>query len=71
MILNGGLAPAVDDGTNIAPTTYVQKLVQRGTQQYFDALSVHPYSGQALPSDASTQSWNTFYRMWFMRDTMV
>lgn len=71
MILNGGLAPAVDDGTNIAPTTYVQQLYQRGAQQYFDALSVHPYSWPALPSDASTQSWNTFYRMRFMRDTMV
>ncbi|MFX1757276.1 MULTISPECIES: glycosyl hydrolase [Rhodococcus] len=70
-ILNGGLAPAVDDGTNISPVTYVQQLYARGAQQYFDILSIHPYSYPALPNDASTQSWNTFYRMRLMRDTMV
>ena len=70
-ILNGGLAPAVDNGSDISPVTFVQQLYARGAHQYFDILSVHPYSYPALPSDASTQSWNTFYRMRLMRDTMV
>ncbi|KHJ72936.1 MULTISPECIES: GH39 family glycosyl hydrolase [Rhodococcus] len=70
-ILNGGLAPAVDNGSDISPVTYVQQLYARGAHQYFDILSVHPYSYPALPSDVSTQSWNTFYRMRLMRDTMV
>lgn len=70
-ILNGGLAPAVDDGTNISPVTYVEQLYARGAHRYFDILSVHPYSYPALASDASTQSWNTFYRMRSMRDIMV
>lgn len=70
-ILNGGLAPAVDGGGNISPVTYVEQLYARGAHQYFDILSIHPYSYPALPSDASTQSWNTFYRMRLMRDTMV
>lgn len=70
-ILNGGLAPAVDDGTNISPVTFVQQLYAKGAHQYFDILSIHPYSYPALPSDASTQSWNTFYRMRLMRDVMV
>lgn len=70
-ILNGGLAPAVDDGTNISPVTFVQQLYAKGAQQHFDILSIHPYSYPALPSDASTQNWNTFHRMRLMRDTMV
>lgn len=70
-ILNGGLAPAVDVFPNISPVTYTAELYARGAQQYFNVLSVHPYSWPALPSDASTQGWNTFYRMRFMRETMV
>lgn len=70
-ILSGGLAPAVDNGSDISPVTYVEQLYARGAHQFFDILAVHPYSYPALPSDIGTQNWNTFYRMRLMRDIMV
>ncbi|NMM83567.1 beta-xylosidase [Rhodococcus sp. SRB_17] len=70
-ILNGGLAPAVDNGSDISPVTYLNSLYAAGAKSSFDAFSIHPYSWPALPSDASTQSWNTFYRIRLMRETMV
>lgn len=70
-ILNGGLAPAVDNGSDISPVTYIKSLYAAGAKSSFDVFSVHPYSWPALPSDASTSSWNTFYRIRLMRETMV
>ncbi|MFE4502753.1 cellulase family glycosylhydrolase [Rhodococcus sp. NPDC056743] len=70
-ILNGGLAPAVDNGSDISPVTYLNALYNAGAKPYFDVFSIHPYSWPALPSDASTSSWNTFYRIRLMRDIMV
>lgn len=70
-ILNGGLAPAVDNGSDISPVTYLNALYSAGAKSYFDVFSIHPYSWPALPSDASTSSWNTFYRIRLMRDIMV
>lgn len=70
-ILNGGLAPAVDNGSDISPVTYLQRMYAAGAKSSFDAFSIHPYSWPALPSDASTKNWNTFYRIRLMRDTMV
>ncbi len=36
-----------------------------------DAVSIHPYSFPALPSNSSTASWNTFYRLRNAHDIMV
>ncbi|MDI9917078.1 cellulase family glycosylhydrolase [Rhodococcus sp. IEGM 1379] len=70
-IVSGGLSPATDNGTDISPTTFLSDLYDAGAGSQFDVVGMHPYSYPALPSDALTQSWNSFYRMRFMHDTMV
>jgi polysaccharide biosynthesis protein PslG len=70
-VLAGALCPAYDTGTTIMPTTFTAKLYSLGAKPFFDAVSVHPYSFPALPSDPSTYEWNTFYRVTMMRTTMV
>ncbi|MGR6029657.1 cellulase family glycosylhydrolase [Rhodococcus erythropolis] len=70
-ILNGGLAPAVDNGSDISPVTYLKGMYAAGAKSSFDVFSIHPYSWPALPSDSSTQNWNTFYRIRLMRESMV
>lgn len=70
-ILNGGLSPAVDNGSDISPVTYLKGMYAAGAKSSFDVFSIHPYSWPALPSDASTQEWNTFYRIRLMHDSMA
>ncbi len=71
VVLAGGLAPAVDNGTNIAPKTWLSKTYQLGANQYFDAFNVHPYTYPYLPNDPSTSAWSTAQALWPMRDIMV
>ncbi|MFC7446468.1 beta-xylosidase [Rhodococcus daqingensis] len=70
-ILAGGLAPAADNGTDIAPVTFIQRLYQIGANRYFDAFAMHPYTYPALPNDPTTASWSAAQKMWQMRDVMV
>lgn len=70
-VISGGLAPAVDNGRDIAPITYLRQLYQLGGNQYFDAFGMHPYTYPALPNDPSTASWSAAQQMWPMRDIMV
>ena len=60
-VLSGGLAPENNDGTNIAPITFLQAMYADGARGSFDALGYHPYSYPALPS--STQSWSGWSQM--------
>jgi hypothetical protein len=60
-VLSGGLAPENNDGTNIAPITFLQDMYADGARGSFDALGYHPYSYPALPS--STQSWSGWSQM--------
>jgi len=71
VIVSGGLSPATDNGTDIAPTTFLSDLYELGAAPSFDVVGMHPYSYPALPSDASTKSWNSFYRMRDMREIMI
>lgn len=71
VIVSGGLSPATDNGTDIAPTTFLSELYELGVAESFDVVGMHPYSYPALPSDASTKSWNSFYRMRDMHDIMI
>lgn len=71
VIVTGGLSPAVDDGSDIAPTTFLTELYAQGVSSTFDVVGMHPYSYPALPSDESTSDWNSFYRMREMRTVMV
>lgn len=70
-VLAGGMAPAEDTNGNIAGTTFLSKMYAQGSNKYFDAFNVHPYTWPYLPNDPSTASWNSAMKMWSMRDTMV
>lgn len=70
-VLSGGLAPAVNNGTDIDPTTYLSEMYRLGANQYFDAFNLHPYTYPALPNDPSTADWNTAMKLWPMRDIMI
>lgn len=70
-VLSGGLAPAVDNGTNIAPKTFLSAMYNVGGNQYFDAFNIHPYTYPYLPNDPSTSDWSTAQAMWPMRDIMI
>ncbi|GGK33533.1 beta-xylosidase [Nocardia camponoti] len=49
-VIVGGLAPAADDGTDIAPTTFLERLYALGAESDFDAVALHPYSYPEPPS---------------------
>jgi polysaccharide biosynthesis protein PslG len=58
-VVTGGLSPAVNDGSNIAPLTYLAAIYADGGGGSFDAVGYHPYSYPYSPMYAAT--WNTFY----------
>jgi polysaccharide biosynthesis protein PslG len=64
-IVSGGLAPATDatDGSEQSPESFLAELLASGHGDAFDVLGAHPYSYPALPTDDSTSSWNSFYRL--------
>jgi hypothetical protein len=60
-VLSAGLAPENNDGTNIAPITFLQDMYANGAHGSFDALGYHPYSYPALPN--SIQNWSGWSQM--------
>ncbi len=72
-VVGGALAPGVDssDGSSASPLTFLQQMYAHGAKDAMDAVSIHPYSFPALPSNSSTASWNTFYRLRNAHDIMV
>jgi hypothetical protein len=48
-VISGGLAPAANNGINIAPVTFLQDMYANGAQGSFDAVAYHAYSFPALP----------------------
>ncbi|WP_235579474.1 MULTISPECIES: beta-xylosidase [unclassified Rhodococcus (in: high G+C Gram-positive bacteria)] len=71
LVLSGGMAPAVDNGINISPKTFLTQMNSLGANRYFDAFNVHPYTWPFLPNDLSTAQWNTAMAMWPMHDIMA
>ena len=69
-IVTGGLAPAGDDGTNIAPATFVDRLYDFGGQDAWDMIGLHPYTYPVLPDDDASADWNAYQRMELTRNTM-
>ncbi|MBV9920498.1 MAG: hypothetical protein JOY78_06550 [Pseudonocardia sp.] len=57
-IIAGAFAPTADsrDGRFIRSTTYVKSMYNNGAGRYFDAISIHPYSGDAPPAVGG--DWN-------------
>lgn len=71
IVISGGLAPAVDSATNIAPPSFLAQLYDGGYHRYFDGVGMHPYSYPALPTDPGTGDWNAAQQLPLMHDIMV
>jgi polysaccharide biosynthesis protein PslG len=69
-IISAGLAPAEDDGTSIAPSTFLDQLYRVGDKSAWDAVGIHPYTFPALPDAPDTGDWNTFQRIDLIRKVM-
>jgi polysaccharide biosynthesis protein PslG len=50
IVITGGLAPAANTATTIAPITFLQDIYSDGGEPYFDAVGFHPYTYPVLPS---------------------
>lgn len=70
-VISGGLAPAVDNGHDIAPVTFLSELYAQGFADSLDAVAMHPYSYPELPDAPDTAEWNAAQQMWEMRDVMI
>jgi hypothetical protein len=64
-VISAGLSPATDasDGSQISPLTFARGMYANGVKGSFDAFGIHPYGFPGLPTDTSTTSWNTWFRM--------
>ena len=60
-VISGGLSPAANTGTTIAPITFLQDMYADGAEGSFDALGDHAYSYPALPDTYET--WSGFSEM--------
>ena len=60
-VVSGGLSPAVDNGCNIAPRTFLAGIYASGGRGSFDAFGHHPYSFPAYPSEQ--HGWSAWYQM--------
>jgi polysaccharide biosynthesis protein PslG len=57
-VITAGLSPAADEGSNIAPITFIKTLYSLDPAKDFDAIALHPYSYPVIASyDASWNSW--------------
>ncbi|MCV7228302.1 hypothetical protein [Mycolicibacterium komossense] len=70
-VISAGLSPAVDNGSDIAPVTFVKGIYSGGANKYLDALAMHPYTYPSLPNDPTTASWSAFQQLTPMRAVMV
>jgi polysaccharide biosynthesis protein PslG len=73
VIVTGGTAPAADDGTNIAPVTFLRGIYANGGKSSFAAVGHHPYCWPAQPGEP--YAWSAWYVMYgtspSLRSTMV
>jgi polysaccharide biosynthesis protein PslG len=70
-VISGGLAPAVDNGSDIAPVTFVTGIYSAGANKYLDGVGMHPYTYPYLPNDPTTTAWSAFLQLTPMRAVMV
>jgi hypothetical protein len=60
-VVSAGLSPATDDGTDVAPATFLTAAYAAGAAGHMDAVGMHPYSFPYPPMDPET--WNPFYEL--------
>ncbi|GAA2065728.1 glycoside hydrolase 5 family protein [Williamsia deligens] len=70
-VISAGMAPAADNGRDIAPQTFLAGMYDAGARGSFDAVAMHPYTYPYLPNDPSTSSFSAAQQMWPMHDIMV
>jgi polysaccharide biosynthesis protein PslG len=65
VIISGGLSPATDNGSNIAPRTFVTRMYDNGAQGDFDALGHHPYcfEGEEFNCPYQYAEWSAWSQM--------
>jgi hypothetical protein len=61
-VITAGLSPAPNDGTNIAPVTFLQGIYANGGKDHFDAVGMHPYCNPDLPG--APDAWSAWYQMY-------
>jgi polysaccharide biosynthesis protein PslG len=61
-VVTGGLSPEPNDGTNIAPVTFLQGIYANGGANHFDAVGAHPYCNPDLPG--APDAWSAWYQMY-------
>ncbi len=80
VVISGGLSPALDDGTNISPASFVDQMYKNGAGPSFDGVGIHPYSSPDLISQGTQwyqpkqyigmityvmyQNQNSYKRLW-------
>jgi polysaccharide biosynthesis protein PslG len=62
LVLTGGTSPATDDGTDVAPVTFLRGVYANGGKDAFDAVAHHPYCWPVDPGDP--QSWSAWHQMY-------
>jgi hypothetical protein len=60
-VVSGGLSPAVDNGCNVPPRSFLAGIYANGGGGSFDALGHHPYSFPAEPGTAD--EWSAWQQM--------
>lgn len=61
LVISGGLAPATNDGSDIAPLDFLKAMYADGAKGSFDALGFHPYSFPATPD--TYEPWSAWSQM--------
>jgi hypothetical protein len=59
-VVSAGLSPAVNNGRDMSPLTFLAKVYVHGGKGSFNAVGYHPYSYPYAPMFKA--DWNTFYR---------
>lgn len=62
-ILNGGLGPAVTNGTDISPCDFLAGIYQSGGKGSFEAIAHHPYCFHAGFAFPFYQDWSAWSQM--------
>ena len=61
IVVSGGLAPEMDNGTDISALTFAEDMYRDGAKGFFNAFGYHPYSFPYLPDQY--RPWSAWSQM--------
>lgn len=71
-VVVGALSSGADSNSGeVDPVTFVEQMYAAGAHGTFDALSVHPYTFPAMPTDPDPNGTNTFRKIPRLHEIMV